>query len=505
LTNGVNVVGYLRDESGWGAAARGYVRALESLGVPVALDDLSGLSSNRSGDLSLGAFTEGHSYDVNLVCVDAAQHYAILSHLGTDLFEDRYNIAAWTWELPRFPEKWHDRFAYYDEIWVTTSFVANTLAPVSPVPVVRVPPVLTSSVVGSCEKGRRRLGVEPEEFVFLFVFDFHSHMQRKNPLATIEAFKMAFTPGEAARLVFKCVNAGSDPEGFSEMCAKSRGYPVDIHSGYWSALDLRDLMAACDAYVSLHRSEGMGLTITDAMALGKPVIATSWSGNMDFMNVSNSFPVRYDLVELQDNVGPYRAGEVWANPSVEHAAEQMRTTFDNREEAGRRGRAARREIETNYSEAKVAEVVGQRLGVVSELDRLPEFRKEIRDFYAAYQQLVHHIREVASDVVPEGSIVAVVSKGDKGLVELGNGRQGWHFPQNEDGVYLGYHPADSAGAISHLEELRGQGAGYLLFPGSALWWLDHYGEFRDHLDSHYRRVRDEKACIIFDLSLTGSG
>jgi hypothetical protein len=226
---------------------------------------------------------------------------------------------------------------------------------------------------------------------------------------------------------------------------------------------------------------------------------------MDFMNVSNSFPVRYDLVELQDNVGPYRAGEVWANPSVEHAAEQMRTTFDNREEAGRRGRAARREIETNYSEAKVAEVVGQRLGVVSELDRLPEFRKEIRDFYAAYQQLVHHIREVASDVVPEGSIVAVVSKGDKGLVELGNGRQGWHFPQNEDGVYLGYHPADSAGAISHLEELRGQGAGYLLFPGSALWWLDHYGEFRDHLDSHYRRVRDEKACIIFDLSLTGSG
>ena len=67
-------------------------------------------------------------------------------------------------------------------------------------------------------------------------------------------------------------------------------------------------MAACDAYVSLHRSEGTGLTITDAMALGKPVIATSWSGNMDFMDVSNSFPVRYELVELQRTIGPYRAG-----------------------------------------------------------------------------------------------------------------------------------------------------------------------------------------------------
>lgn len=500
MANGVNVVGYLRDESGWGAAARGYVRALESLGVPVALDDLSGLSSNRSGDLSLGAFTEGHSYDVNLVCVDAAQHYAILSHLGTDLFEDRYNIGAWAWELPRFPEKWYDRFAYYDEIWVTTSFVANTLAPISPVPVVVIPPVLTPATSASRDDGRRRLGVRPEEFVYLFVFDFHSHMERKNPLAVIEAFKTAFSPTEAARLILKCVNAGSDPEGFGEMRERMQGYPVDIHAGYWSSQDLRDLMAACDAYVSLHRSEGTGLTITDAMALGRPVIATSWSGNMDFMNVSNSFPVRYEMVELQKNVGPYRAGEVWADPSVEHAAQQMRIAFDNREDARARGEAARREIETNYSEEKVARVVGQRLEVISGLDRLPEFRREIRNFYAGYQRLVSRIREVADDVVPAGSIVAVVSKGDRELVQLGDGLQGWHFPQNEEGVYLGYHPADSAEAISHLEELRKKGAGYLLFPGTALWWLDHYIEFRDHLDSYYHRVREEEAWIIFDLS-----
>src|SRR3712207_2650205 len=116
-------------------------------------------------------------------------------------------------------------------------------------------------------------------------------------------------------------------------------------------------MAACDAYVSLHRSEGTGLTITDAMALGKPVIATSWSGNMDFMDVSNGFPVRYELVELQRNVGPYRAGETWAEPSVEHAAEMMRLVFEGREEARSRGRAAKREIEANYSEEGVADLI----------------------------------------------------------------------------------------------------------------------------------------------------
>jgi hypothetical protein len=321
----------------------------------------------------------------------------------------------------------------------------------------------------------------------------------------IEAFKMAFSPTEDVRLVIKCVNGGSDPAGFAEMESRAQGYPIDIHAGYWSSRELRDLMGACDAYVSLHRSEGTGLTITDAMALGKPVIATSWSGNMDFMDVSNSFPVRYDLVELQHNVGPYRAGEVWADPSVEHAAEQMRTVFEDREEAALRGRGARREIETNYSEAKVAELVGQRLGVISELDRLPEFRREIRDFYSSYLRLVSSIAAVAGRVIPEGSVVSVVSKGDHGLVQLGEALRAWHFPRNEEGVYLGYHPADSAEAIARLEGSRRDGAGYLLVPGTAFWWLDHYSGFRDHLDTHYRRVWEDRSCIIFDLSPAGSG
>jgi glycosyltransferase involved in cell wall biosynthesis len=463
------------------------------------------LSSNRSEDQTLSTFDGDHPYDVNLVCVDAAQHFAIMSHVGADLFEGRYNIGAWAWELPRFPEKWYDRFAYYDEIWVTTSFIANTLAPISPVPVVRLPPVLTPTLRSSSDSGRRRLGVSSEEFVYLFVFDFHSHIERKNPLALIDAFKKAFAPSDPVRLVIKCVNPGSDPEGFAAMSARAEGHPIDIYAGYWFSQDLRDLMAACDAYVSLHRSEGMGLTITDAMALGKPVIATSWSGNMDFMNISNSYPVRYELIELRENVGPYRAGEIWADPSVEDAADQMRIVYEDREEARIRGKAARREIETNYSEEKVGELVRQRLEVISSLHKLPEFRREVRNFYSSYQRLVRRIKEVTSDVVPDGSIVAVVSKGDKDLVELGDERQGWHFPQNEEGVYVGYHPAADTEAIAHLEELRKKGAGFLLFPGTAFWWLEHYGEFRDHLDSHHSRVREEESCIIFELSPADAG
>src|SRR5206468_4075401 len=283
-TAGINVGGYLRTESGVGAATRGYIRALRYLNVPVALTDLSQLQINRSEDRTPAGGTTNHHYEMNLICVNVEPHFAAMSRLGEGFFRGRYNIGVWWWAQLQFPERWHDRFAYYDEIWVGTSFIANTLAPISPIPVVRIPPVLTAETCGSRADGRRRLGVSPEEFVYLFIFDFHSHHKRKNPLAIIDAFKTAFAPSDAVRLVIKCVNADSDPDGFAAMGARALGYPIAIHSGYWAAEAIRDLMAACDAYVSLHRAEGAGLTITDAMALGKPVIATGWSGNMDFMN-----------------------------------------------------------------------------------------------------------------------------------------------------------------------------------------------------------------------------
>src|SRR5262245_3644846 len=167
---GVNVGGYLRTESGVGASARSYVRALRFLGIPVALKDASAVSGNRAEDPTLTAFDADHPHDINIVCGDVERHFALMAHLGEEVLRHRYNIGAWAWELPRFPEKWYDRFAYYDEIWVGSSFIANALAAISPLPVVRIPPVLTAETPGSRVRGRRRLGVTEGEYVFLFVF-----------------------------------------------------------------------------------------------------------------------------------------------------------------------------------------------------------------------------------------------------------------------------------------------------------------------------------------------
>lgn len=506
LSTAVNVVGYFRDESGWGAAGRGYLRALRRLGIPHSVVDLSQLSSNRSGDPGLGAWPPGtrnpestYPHSINLVCVDAGQHHAFAQHVGDDFLDGRYNIAAWAWELPRFPEKWYDRFAYYDEVWTTTSFIANALAPISPIPVVRIPPVLTPVDRGNRARGRSHIAADDDERIFLFVFDFHSHMERKNPLATIDAFNQAFSPSDPVRLVIKCVNGNSDPTGFAAMLDRARGHRVSIYDGYWSTNEMRDLMTACDVYISLHRSEGTGLTITDAMALGKPVIATGWSGNMDFMTVANSLPVRYELTTIQENVGPYRAGETWAEPSIEHAAELMRYVHNSPAVADKLGQAARSDIERSFSEGAIANLVDSRLQTIAHRHELGPYREVARDFARAYRELTSEVRRTINSFLPEGATALVVSRGDPDLVGLDR-RQGWHFPRTEDGLYAGYHPADSTAAIGHLESLRDAGAEYLVFPATAFWWLDYYAEFCNHLESHYTCLVATDRCRIYTLT-----
>lgn len=506
-TPGVNLVGYLRNESGLGSAARGYLSALQVLGTATSLKDLSALSVNRSEDATLSRFDDVHPHEVNLFCINADQHFVTMSHLGEEFFRGRYNIGIWAWELPRFPAKWHDRFPYYDEIWVGTSFIASTLATVSPIPIVRIPPVMTVDNPGDARRGRARLGIAPDEFVFLFMFDFHSFFERKNPLAVIEAFRRAFAPTDRVRLFIKCVNPSFDREAAARMEQRASGYPVTIIPEYWSGPQVRDLMAACDAYVSLHRSEGTGLTMSEAMAIGKPVIATGWSGNVDFMNVSNSYPVRYNLIELEHNVGPYQRGETWADPSVEHAAYCMRRVFEDREEARAIGRAAQREIETNYSARAIAGAIRPRLSVIADRSRFREHRRgletgQLPPKHVEYHRQVDRIRATVRHALPPDASVIVISKGDDELLKL-EGRQGHHFPQTADGTYAGYYPADSAVAIAHLESLRARGANYLIIPQTAAWWLEYYAEFARHLESRYRRVLHDETCTIFHLMPSG--
>ena len=210
-------------------------------------------------------------------------------------------------------------------------------------------------------------GVPAGSFVFLFIFDLNSTLARKNPLGLISAFKQAFQSGEKVSLVIKVSRGASHPEEFHRLQKAAKQVGAIVIDQRLPREELNGLIAACDCYVSLHRSEGLGLTLAEAMMLGKPSIATAYSGNLDFMDENNSLLVGYDLTEIESTAGPYEKGHRWAEPSIPEAANAMRWVFNHPEEARLLGERARLSTVRSFS----PEQCGSRM-----LDRLNQIRSE---------------------------------------------------------------------------------------------------------------------------------
>ena len=172
---------------------------------------------------------------------------------------------------------------------------------------------------------RAALGLPEDRFVFLFVYDFLSTVERKNPLGLIDAYTRAFGPDDGTALVLKSINGEKHLEQLEQVRAAAAGRPdVFVLDEYLSPTHHSALLGHCDAYVSLHRSEGFGLDMAAAMGLGKPVIATRYSGNLEFMDDATSYLVDYELEPIGPGCEPYPADSRWASPRLDHAAELMR-------------------------------------------------------------------------------------------------------------------------------------------------------------------------------------
>jgi len=263
-----------------------------------------------------------------------------------------------------FPAEQHGGFAHVDEVWVATDFMRAAIEPRSPVPVRTITPPLPQRGAAPTLT-RAELGL-PERPIFLFSFDYLSTAERKNPEGLVDAFTRAFAPGDGPVLVIKSINADRRP-GEAERLRLRAAAEADVMllEEYLDAAHRDALVALCDCYVSLHRSEGLGLTMAEAMAWGKPVVATGYSGNLQFMTDENSFLVPWQPTTIPAEAEPYPAGGVWADPDLDAAARLMRAVIDEPEIAVARGARAAADIATMHSAAVAGQQIKARLDEIA--------------------------------------------------------------------------------------------------------------------------------------------
>ena len=357
---GVNVVGYFRSELGMGEAARQLVAALDAKDIPVLPIHGQTIPLSRQGHVYETVAPDDAVFPINLICMNADVLPEFAAQAGHDFFASRYSVGLWFWEVNRFPERWRGSFSLLEEVWAPTAHVAAALEPMAtkPVNTIRIP--VQAPSVSACS--RAELGLPRDGFLFLFSFDYLSVFARKNPLALIDAFIRGFEPGEGAHLVIKCINHERDPNAHARLLeAAARHRDITVIDRYMSPDDNAALTWLCDSYVSLHRAEGFGLGMAEAMALAKPVIATGYSGNLDFMTATNSLLVDYRLVPIGTGAEPYPADGEWAEPDIGHASALMRRLLDDPAAARALGARAAAEIDRTHSPVAAGEVLSRRL------------------------------------------------------------------------------------------------------------------------------------------------
>lgn len=359
---GANLLGYSRGEFGVAESLRAYARSMERAQHPFLIFnfDVGNVSSQR--DHSMDAHvSDTLRYATNVFFINADQMPIARKVLGKRAFTDHYNIGLWLWELEKFPRDWRCAFDLVDEVWAPTAFVRDAIGAATDKPVLRMPMAVEPRAPVGMD--RAHFGLPPDEFVFLFSYDFNGFASRKNPEAVIAAFRLAF--GDRTRKVRLLLKSGNGWRFRDRLDGLQRSIAedprIELRDGFLSREEMSGLQNAVDCFVSLHRAEGFGLGLAECMYFGKPVIATGYSGNMDFMDRANSLPVDYRLIPLHAGDYPYWQGQRWADPDVAHAARLMRQLCQDRELARRIGGAAAASIRRSHSRANCGAAIVKRL------------------------------------------------------------------------------------------------------------------------------------------------
>ena len=339
----VIVSGLLHDGLGLGEAARGYGLALATAGYEVAqhLVQVPGRpfplgDPGLAGLLPCPIVDADAEADLVLLCLNPPE-LASLRAESVPLPAGRATVGGWAWELDPVPTSWAAGAERLDELWVHSRHVQQLLEPVVDIPVLALPPAL-----GPLKPGETWPLAEVERPTFLALGDVTSSLARKNPAGAIQAFVRAFRPDEGPQLLVKVWNGLTDPVGMEGLRELASGRSDVVVLDRWlPRSEFVSLLAASDCLVSMHRAEGLGLPIFEALALGVPVVATGCSGPMDLLDESIAYLVRSEPASVPEGVLGYPAGSRWAEPDIDHAAQQLRAVWEDLPGARRRAERGR--------------------------------------------------------------------------------------------------------------------------------------------------------------------
>jgi glycosyltransferase involved in cell wall biosynthesis len=354
---GINVFGHFRSPIGLGTASRGLVEAFDRAGYRTRRLVLT----NATMDAGL-APEELHpdfafNFPRNVVVTYPHIQHDHFALFPPEFFEGRETSAYIAWEQRDLHPAWGDKLGRYDRLFALSRFAADAIAAGTGRRCQPLPCVVSVDATASQRWPRESFGIPRGVFVVGLVFDATSSIERKNPLAVVQAVGRALG-GRNALLVIKVSSGGRMrfAPTLRVLVDEARRHRLETRliTDFMPKARLDALIAGCDLYVSLHRSEGFGYTIAEAMMLGVPVVATAYSGNMDFMTDDNAYPVAYREVVVRRQEGPFQLGTVWAEPDLDDAIAQVRRAHERPEEARARAARARVDVEAVVSPAAVA-------------------------------------------------------------------------------------------------------------------------------------------------------
>lgn len=356
----LNVLGHFASPIGLGTVSRGLVSAAATVGLRAHPVVLTNMTMNR--DLTLEALASQPDPRCRTSVVTTFPHidYDVLDVFPGAFGGDRETVAYLAWEQRMCPPRWAPRFAPFDRLFALSQFAADAIAEGFRRPCHALTCVV--EVDGSAPPpSRADHDLPPDAFVVGMVLESASSLERKNPLGAVRAIARAFAGDPGVVVVLKVGGAFGQYDGGrvheAVRILSEAGVALRLVTQVLGRPQVEALYRCMDVYVSLHRAEGFGYTMAEAMALGVPVVATGYSGNMEYMTAENSYPVAFAETAIERSEGPFGRGSLWAEPDVDHAAELLRHVRQHPQEAAARARRGQADVERQLS----AQAVGRRL------------------------------------------------------------------------------------------------------------------------------------------------